>query len=79
MRRLIKWLGSLNTKESRRDVWVVFLTTVGVSCLFDLVACENNTILMSIIGGMFTDLLGGTAAEAYKYSTELKTKSNERD
>jgi hypothetical protein len=52
---------------------------VGISCLFNLVPCENNTILMTIIGGMFTDLLGGTAAEAYKYSTELKTMSNERD
>lgn len=77
MSKILKWFGSLSTKESRRDVWVVFLTTVGVSCLFDFVSCENNTILMTVIGGMFTDLLGGTAAEAYKYSTELKTKNTD--
>lgn len=69
---IIKWISELGTKSGRRDIWVIFLTTVGVSCLYGFAPCQDNTILMTIIGGMFADLVGGTASEAYKYKYNLQ-------
>jgi len=75
--KLWNWVNNLGTKSGRRDIWVIFLTIVGVSCLYGFAPCQDNTILMTIIGGMFADLVGGTASDAYKYN--IQNKYNKRD
>lgn len=54
--QFLNWLSNLGEKSSRTDVWVVLITMTYISCLFNIVPCTENFMVISILGGMFADL-----------------------
>lgn len=52
----IIWLSNLGEKSSRTDIWVILITVTYISCLFNIVPCKENFMVLSILAGMFADL-----------------------
>jgi hypothetical protein len=52
----LKWLSKLGTKEGRTDLWVICITFAFITCITGYIPCMNNSLVMTILVGMFADL-----------------------
>lgn len=53
---VLSWLSHLGEKSSRTDIWVLLITIQYITCLFNLVTCEQNWYMDILTIGMFADL-----------------------
>lgn len=63
---VINWISNLGEKSSRTDVWVVNITIYFWLCAAEVISCEYNFVIFSIICGMFADMGISLAKEIYK-------------
>lgn len=52
----LKWLTKLGTKDGRTDLWVLCITFAFITCITGYIPCMNNSLVMTILVGMFADL-----------------------
>ncbi len=52
----LKWISKLGTKDGRTDLWVLCIVFAFITCITGYIPCMNNSLVMTILVGMFADL-----------------------
>lgn len=52
----LRWTSRLGTKDGRTDLWVICITFAFITCITGYIPCMNNSLVMTILVGMFADL-----------------------